>query len=83
LKINEDHATVEEFGEIKQSLIVVREEFKDSRAKPAKPKKDQVDPLIDLVKNTYKTLMTRGMKGCYIYCCDEGLEKYIWECSQQ
>ena len=21
-----------------------------------------------LIKNTYGTLMTRGMKGCYIYC---------------
>lgn len=27
--------------------------------------------LVDLViKNTYRTLMTRGMKGCYIYCID-------------
>jgi uncharacterized protein len=24
-----------------------------------------------IVKNTYRTLMTRGMKGCYIYCTDE------------
>jgi DUF2075 family protein len=23
-----------------------------------------------IIKNTYKTLMTRGMKGCYIYCTD-------------
>jgi DUF2075 family protein len=23
-----------------------------------------------LIKNTYRTLMTRGMKGCYIYCTD-------------
>ncbi|WP_231427692.1 DUF2075 domain-containing protein [Pedobacter sp. Leaf250] len=27
--------------------------------------------LLDLIiKNTYRTLMTRGMKGCYIYCVD-------------
>ncbi len=24
-----------------------------------------------IVKNTYRTLMTRGMKGCYVYCVDE------------
>jgi DUF2075 family protein len=24
-----------------------------------------------IIKNTYRTLMTRGMKGCYIYCTDE------------
>ena len=25
-----------------------------------------------LIKNTYRTLMTRGMKGCYIYCTNAG-----------
>jgi DUF2075 family protein len=24
-----------------------------------------------IIRNTYRTLMTRGMKGCYIYCTDE------------
>ncbi len=24
-----------------------------------------------ILKNTYRTLMTRGMKGCYIYCTDK------------
>lgn len=24
-----------------------------------------------IIKNTYRTLMTRGMKGCYLYCTDE------------
>ena len=34
------------------------------------------DPLVAsakadrLIKNTYRTLMTRGLKGCYIYCTD-------------
>jgi uncharacterized protein len=31
----------------------------------------------ELIKNTYRTLMTRGQKGCYIYCCDKSLEKYF------
>ena len=30
-----------------------------------------------LIKNTYKTLLTRGQKGCYIYCEDEELAKHI------
>lgn len=30
-----------------------------------------------IIKNTYRTLMTRGMKGCYIYCTDIGLQEYI------
>ena len=30
-----------------------------------------------LIKNTYKTLLTRGQKGCYIYCEDKALNRYI------
>ena len=31
----------------------------------------------EIIKNTYRTLMTRGMKGCYIYCTDKALSNYI------
>lgn len=30
-----------------------------------------------IIKNTYRTLMTRGMKGCYIYCVDKNLQEYF------
>ena len=30
-----------------------------------------------IIKNTYKTLLTRGLKGCYVYCEDKELEDYI------
>lgn len=30
-----------------------------------------------IIKNTYRTLMTRGMKGCYIYCTDEETREYF------
>jgi len=30
-----------------------------------------------IIKNTYRTLMTRGMKGCFVYCVDKELENYI------
>ena len=30
-----------------------------------------------LIKNTYKTLLTRGQKGCYIYCEDKPLANHI------
>lgn len=33
----------------------------------------------EIIKNTYRTLMTRGMKGCYIYCEDEMLQGYFKE----
>jgi DUF2075 family protein len=36
--------------------------------------KEEVDMII---KNTYRTLMTRGMKGCYVYCTDEETADYF------
>ena len=33
-----------------------------------------------LIKNTYKTLLTRGQKGCFIYCEDEALAAHIRSC---
>jgi DUF2075 family protein len=29
------------------------------------------------VRNTYRTLMTRGMKGCYVYCVDLALAEHL------
>ena len=31
----------------------------------------------EIIKNTYRTLMTRGMKGCYVYCTDTALAEYL------
>lgn len=33
----------------------------------------------EIIKNTYRTLMTRGMKGCYVYCTDSKLSEYLKE----
>lgn len=30
-----------------------------------------------LILNTYKTLLTRGQKGCFVYCEDESLREYF------
>jgi len=32
-----------------------------------------------LIKNTYRTLMTRGQKGCFIYCTDKTTQNYFKE----
>lgn len=34
----------------------------------------------EIIKNTYRTLMTRGMKGCYVYCTDKKLAEYLKKC---
>lgn len=31
----------------------------------------------EIIKNTYRTLMTRGIKGCCIYCTDPGMREYL------
>ena len=31
----------------------------------------------EIIKNTYRTLLTRGQKGCYIYCEDKLLSEYL------
>jgi uncharacterized protein len=30
-----------------------------------------------VIKNTYRTLMTRGMKGCYVYATDPAVRQYL------
>ena len=30
-----------------------------------------------IIKNTYRTLMTRGMKGCYVYCTNKKLNEHL------
>lgn len=31
----------------------------------------------EIIRNTYRTLLSRGQKGCYIYCEDKALSDYI------
>ncbi|RII28982.1 MAG: AAA family ATPase [Geobacter sp.] len=33
-----------------------------------------------IIKNTYRTLMTRGQKGCYVYFVDEETRQYFKNC---
>lgn len=30
-----------------------------------------------IIRNTYKTLMSRGLKGCFVYCEDKALSEYL------
>ena len=52
------------------SLHGYKKEFKEN-PELATIKADQI------IRNTYRTLMTRGMKGCYIYCTDEQVASYF------
>lgn len=37
----------------------------------------------EIIKNTYRTLMTRGQKGCYIYCVDKETNEYFKSCAER
>jgi len=39
--------------------------------------KREKDKFLNNVKNTYRVLMTRGMKGCYVYFMDKGTEEFF------
>lgn len=46
----------------------------------AKQDPDKADRLADpIIRNTYRTLLTRGQKGCYVFCTDKHLENYLRE----
>lgn len=51
--------------------IGVKEESHDTMVKRSK------DRFVDLVKNTYRVLLTRGIKGCYVYFMDEETRKFF------
>ena len=51
---------------------------KDDKSSKIRTCKDE--ELADtLIRNTYKVLLTRGQKGCYIYCTDKNLREYLKE----
>ncbi len=56
-----------------QSLKGIKKLVKEDK-EYAEKRADQI------IKNTYRTLMTRGMKGCYVYCCDKALAEYLKQC---
>ena len=39
--------------------------------------KHSKEKFADLFKNTYRVLLSRGMKGCYIYFMDKDTERFF------
>lgn len=43
-----------------------------------KSNKQEADRIGDeIVRNTYRTLLTRGQKGCSVYCTDKKFADYL------
>jgi hypothetical protein len=62
-----DPETMTIYGSIK--------DYQDKSGK--KGLKEKPEELTTLIKNIYRVLISRGMKGCYIYCRDEKLRDYL------
>ena len=62
----------EERARTDQSLKGIKKSYKENPT-------EALEVADEIIKNTYRTLMTRGMKGCYIYCEDMALQSYFKE----
>ena len=58
---------------------VITDQTKDAKTDGSSGIRTCKDPYLAdrLIRNTYKTLLSRGQKGCYVYCEDEALNHYF------
>ena len=61
------------WDEVSQQIVAVRESHFDSEVRTVR---DQ-DELLEYIRNAYYVLLTRGMRGTYIYVCDPALRERI------
>ena len=55
-----------------QTIVIDKSNYYDHLGKTG-----NLDELKGYIQNIYVTLMTRGIKGTYIYACDSGLREYL------
>lgn len=67
------------YNSYEKKLYVDRKKFYDDKAVPIKGSENEEDYLLRYVKNAYYVLLTRGIKGLYLYIKNPELEKYIRE----
>ena len=63
-----------EDGHIKTNRTAISKDDKTSGIRLKSTSDEEADKLI---RRTYKVLLTRGLKGCFIYCEDDALREYL------
>lgn len=63
-------------GHVQTNRNAISKDDKTSGIRLTSTSNEEADKLI---RRTYKVLLTRGIKGCYIYCEDEALRNYLKE----
>ena len=61
------------YNKEKNKIEVHIDELKDTNVKRG----TEEETVEKYIINTYKVLLERGIKGCYIYACDESMQKYL------
>jgi len=62
------------YDKIKKEIVIDRSNYHDQLGKTKNPKE-----LKQFIQNIYITLMTRGIRGTYIYACNPELHAYLKE----
>lgn len=59
--------------------VVITDSSKEAKSDKSSGIRSCKDPVFadKLIRNTYKTLLSRGQKGCYVYCEDKDLRDYM------
>lgn len=63
-----------------QRLYVDRDHYRDKKGKASNRKRDQEttdDDLLRYITNIYSVLLTRGMRGTFVYVCDPELRRHL------
>ena len=61
------------YNKEKNKIEVHIDKLKDTNVKRG----TEEEAVEEYMINTYKTLLERGIKGCYIYACDESMQEYL------
>ncbi|WP_440312597.1 DNA/RNA helicase domain-containing protein [Leucobacter chromiireducens] len=63
-----------------QSIVFDRSEYYDKKGRENNPKRGITytdDDLLQYVRNIYTVLLTRGIRGTYVYVCDPSLREHL------
>lgn len=62
------------YDTVNKRVDVIKDNYKDNLGKAVS---GDLEALRDYIINIYCTLMTRGIRGAYVYVCDPALRKYL------
>lgn len=62
-----------DYDETTDSIVINKSKFYDAKVKSGVSDAE----LKNYIINSYKVMMTRGIKGCYVYACNPRLQNYL------